>query len=79
MVANGMGLTLLPEISVGFETMHSKIRIMRFREPEPKRTLGLAWRITSPRKRDFVEFGKLVVECVGLSRDRMPIPLTKSL
>ncbi len=68
MVANGMGLTFLPEISVGLETMHSKIRIMRFTEPEPSRVLGLAWRATSPRKRDFVELGKLIVKCVAASR-----------
>jgi LysR family hydrogen peroxide-inducible transcriptional activator len=61
MVANGMGLTFLPEISVGLETMHSKIRIMRFTDPEPKRVLGLAWRTSSPRKRDFAEIGKLIV------------------
>jgi len=65
MVANGMGLTFLPEISVGLETMHSKIRVMRFTDPEPKRVLGLAWRTTSPRKGDFVEVGKLIVECVA--------------
>ena len=65
MVANGMGLTFLPEISVGLETMHSKIRVMRFTDPEPKRVLGLAWRTTSPRKRDFVEVGKLIVACVA--------------
>jgi LysR family hydrogen peroxide-inducible transcriptional activator len=65
MVANGMGLTFLPEISVALETMHSKIRVMRFTDPEPKRVLGLAWRTTSPRKGDFVEVGKLIVECVA--------------
>lgn len=65
MVANGMGLTFLPEISVVLETMHSKIRIMRFTDPEPKRVLGLAWRTTSPRKHDFVEVGKLIVACVA--------------
>jgi LysR family hydrogen peroxide-inducible transcriptional activator len=65
MVANGMGLTFLPEISVGLETMHSKIRVMRFTDPEPRRVLGLAWRTTSPRKGDFVEVGKLIVECVA--------------
>ena len=65
MVANGMGLTFLPGISVGLETMHSKIRVMRFTDPEPKRVLGLAWRTTSPRKGDFVEVGKLIVACVA--------------
>jgi LysR family hydrogen peroxide-inducible transcriptional activator len=65
MVANGMGLTFLPEISVALETMHSKIRVMRFTDPEPKRVLGLAWRTTSPRKGDFAEVGKLIVACVA--------------
>ena len=55
MVANGLGLTLLPEISVDLETRHADIRLMRFAEPEPSRILGLAWRSTCSRKRDFVE------------------------
>jgi len=61
MVANGMGLTLLPEISIDHETRHGGIHLMRFAEPEPKRILGLAWRSTSPRKRDFNELGKLII------------------
>ena len=72
MVANGMGLTFLPEISIALETMHGKIRIMRFTEPQPSRVLGLAWRATSPRKRDFVELGKLIVECVA-GKERQPL------
>jgi len=31
---------------------HGNIRLMRFTDPEPKRTLGLAWRASSPRKDD---------------------------
>ena len=61
MVANGMGLTLLPEISVDLETRAGQVRLIRFEEPEPSRLLGLAWRSTSPRKRDFAEFGRLVM------------------
>jgi LysR family transcriptional regulator, hydrogen peroxide-inducible genes activator len=73
MVANGMGLTLLPEISIHLESMHGHIRLMRFEEPEPTRVLGLAWRTTSPRKRDFVELGKLIVEAVpGVRRSAKP-------
>jgi LysR family hydrogen peroxide-inducible transcriptional activator len=62
MVANGMGLTLLPEISVDLETRHADVQVMRFAEPQPSRTLGIAWRSTSPRKRDLAELGKLIVE-----------------
>ena len=60
MVANGLGLTLLPEMSIDVETRHSDIRLMRFAAPEPSRTVGLAWRSTSPRKSDFRAFGELV-------------------
>jgi LysR family transcriptional regulator, hydrogen peroxide-inducible genes activator len=75
MVANGMGLTLLPEISIDLESMHGHVRLMRFEEPEPKRVLGLTWRTTSPRKRDFVELGKLIVESIpGVRRSAKLAP-----
>lgn len=69
MVANGLGLTLLPEISVDLETRHADIKVMRFAEPEPSRTLGLAWRSTCSRKRDFVEVGRLIT---SVARQRPP-------
>jgi LysR family hydrogen peroxide-inducible transcriptional activator len=61
MVANGLGVTLLPEISIGLETKHADIKLLRFAEPEPSRILGLAWRATSSRKRDFAELGRHIV------------------
>jgi LysR family hydrogen peroxide-inducible transcriptional activator len=60
MVANGFGMTLIPEISVGLETKRENIRLMRFEDPEPKRVIGLAWRKSSPRKRDFIELGEII-------------------
>jgi LysR family transcriptional regulator, hydrogen peroxide-inducible genes activator len=36
------------------------IRLLRFRSPEPKREIGLAWRKTSPRKRDFIQLAELL-------------------
>jgi LysR family hydrogen peroxide-inducible transcriptional activator len=62
MVANGMGLTLLPEISIEVEARRGKVRLMRFTEPQPSRMVGLAWRRASPRKEDFAEFGRLITE-----------------
>ena len=62
MVSNGMGLTLLPEISLGVEVKHGDINVMRFEAPEPSRTVGLAWRASSPRARDFKALGALVAE-----------------
>ncbi|HEU4476110.1 MAG TPA: LysR substrate-binding domain-containing protein [Methyloceanibacter sp.] len=61
MVANGYGVTLLPEMAIASE-IHSSgdIRLLRFRSPEPKREIGLAWRKTSPRKRDFIQLAELL-------------------
>lgn len=62
MVAAGMGITLLPEMCLGVETRGRDLKIIRFVEPEPSRSVGLAWRASSPRKRDFAELGRLVCE-----------------
>ena len=60
MVANGLGITVLPEISLAFEVHDPRIVLVRFQDPEPTRAVALAWRRSSPRKRDFVELGKLL-------------------
>ncbi len=60
MVVNGLGITVLPEISLPFEVHDSRIALLRFPPPEPTRAVALAWRRSSPRKRDFVELGKLL-------------------
>jgi LysR family transcriptional regulator, hydrogen peroxide-inducible genes activator len=69
MVSNGLGLTLLPELSVELEAKRADIRLMRFTDPEPQRIIGLAWRKTSPRKRDFATLGDLIVDAAGASAD----------
>ncbi|HRE22240.1 MAG TPA: LysR substrate-binding domain-containing protein [Rhabdaerophilum sp.] len=53
MVANGLGMTLLPEIAVIAEARSEDIRILRLEEPEPSRVLGLLWRRESPRRADI--------------------------
>jgi LysR family hydrogen peroxide-inducible transcriptional activator len=61
MVAHGYGITLLPEMAIAREVHASGgIRLLRFNAPEPKREIGLAWRKTSPRKRDFIQFAELL-------------------
>lgn len=66
MVADGHGMTLLPEIVAQFETRRSPVKLMRFAPPDPAREIGLAWRASSPHKEDFVEFGRLVCVSLGL-------------
>jgi LysR family hydrogen peroxide-inducible transcriptional activator len=65
MVANGYGITLLPEIAVDVEARNELVKLLRFAPPMPKRTVGLAWRPSSPRKSDFVALGEIVVEALG--------------
>lgn len=60
LVAAGMGITLLPEMCIEMETRGRPIRLVRFVDPEPARTIGLAWRSTSPRRADFEALGQLV-------------------
>jgi LysR family hydrogen peroxide-inducible transcriptional activator len=65
MVANGYGVTLIPEIAVPVETRDERVKLLRFAKPEPFRTVGLAWRKTSSRTRDFKALGEIVTQVVG--------------
>jgi LysR family hydrogen peroxide-inducible transcriptional activator len=60
MVANGLGLTLLPEISIPHETARGNVKILRFANPEPERIIGLAWRRSSPRTDDYKALGAII-------------------
>ena len=65
MVANGYGVTLLPKIALDVEQRDARVKLLRFRDPEPARTIGLAWRRTSPRKADFAALGQIVREMLA--------------
>jgi LysR family hydrogen peroxide-inducible transcriptional activator len=62
MVANGYGVTLLPQVAAEVEARDRRVKLLRLAEPAPGRTIGLAWRRTSPRKADFFALGRLVSE-----------------
>jgi len=70
MVASGYAVTLLPEVAIDAEVRDERIKLLRFAAPEPSRTIGLAFRRTSPRKQDFVALGRLVVEAMAGDRPR---------
>ncbi len=53
MVAGGSGLTLLPTLALPVEAKAGDLAVVPFRKPAPGRTVGLAWRPTSPRAEDF--------------------------
>jgi LysR family transcriptional regulator, hydrogen peroxide-inducible genes activator len=71
MVASGYGVTLVPEVAVDVEVRDERVKLLRFTPPEPGRTVGLAWRRTSPRKQDFVALGDIALEALGLDRRTM--------
>ena len=70
MVANGYGVTLVPEVAVDVEVRDERVKLLRFAAPEPGRAVGLAWRRTSPRKVDFIALGQLITETLGLADER---------
>jgi LysR family transcriptional regulator, hydrogen peroxide-inducible genes activator len=60
MVAAGHGITLLPELCAQAEVDRQRVALIEFPEDAPMRTVGLAWRRTSPRKGDFLALGNLI-------------------
>ena len=67
MVANGYGVTLVPQVAVDVEVRDERIKLLRLTPPQPGRTIGLVWRQTSPRKVDFIALGQLVTEALGFA------------
>lgn len=70
MVANGFGATLIPAMALPIELRPDMpVRLLRFAEPEPSRSIGLVWRRTSPRQQDFQALGRILME-VGSALSR---------
>ncbi|WP_134499310.1 LysR substrate-binding domain-containing protein [Microvirga pakistanensis] len=60
MVAAGHGITLLPELCADAEVDRRRVTLIPFPNDPPKRTLGLVWRKTSGRKKDFLALADLI-------------------
>jgi len=71
MVANNYGVTLLPEVAAEVEARDRRVKLLHFARPEPARSIGLAWRRTSPRKKDFEALGKMIREALGVETKPM--------
>lgn len=55
MVANGLGITLLPDVAVKADILHdTALQTRHFRDENVSRQIGLAWRKSDPRKRDYL-------------------------
>lgn len=64
MVANDMGMTLIPEMAVAAETARTPLAILPFVEPAPSRRIGLCWRRSDQRRQDM----EVLAEAVRTSR-----------
>jgi LysR family transcriptional regulator, hydrogen peroxide-inducible genes activator len=64
MVASGLGITLLPETSVTtLIQKHGPVALVEFAEPVPGRTIGMAWRSSSGRLREFRLLAETMSAC----------------
>jgi len=68
MVASGYGVTLVPEVALDVEVRDERVKLLRFVEPQPERSIGLAWRPTSPRKADFVALGRMLADTLKVGK-----------
>lgn len=64
-MASGAGITLVPHMALELEGRSELgLSFVRFHEPEPSRTICLAWRRASPRGEEFRALGEQLVENV---------------
>ncbi|QFR34849.1 hydrogen peroxide-inducible genes activator [Ancylobacter sp. TS-1] len=68
MVDAGMGVTLIPEMAVAVETRSASVSVVRFRDPQPSRTIGMVWRKTNPLARQFAAISGAVRESALATR-----------
>lgn len=65
MVANGLGLTLLPAISVNADVLgDTQLQTKRFSNENVSREIGMAWRKSDPRREEYLLLAKFVKEYV---------------
>jgi LysR family hydrogen peroxide-inducible transcriptional activator len=73
MVANGLGVSLLPLLSADVEARSAPgLVVRRFAKPEPSRRIGLAWRPTSARRAEFELLAQFLSEHLPAGVARRP-------
>ena len=63
MVANGTGITILPEIIINSQFLKTtKIKIVQYENKQYFREIVMCWRLSSPRQNDFNALKKIFFE-----------------
>ncbi|GLK83820.1 hydrogen peroxide-inducible genes activator [Ancylobacter defluvii] len=79
MVDAGIGITLIPEMAVPVETRSASVSVVRFRDPQPSRTIGMVWRKTSPLAKQLVQISEAVRRSTDtLRRQHNALALTET-
>jgi LysR family hydrogen peroxide-inducible transcriptional activator len=60
MVGAGIGVTLIPQMAVSVETRSAPVAVSSFKAPQPSRQIGLVWRKSDPRARQFEALSDVV-------------------
>ena len=64
MVANGIGITLLPRMALDAHILSgTDVSVYEFSEKNVSRTIGLMWRNKTPRQREFHLLGEFITQC----------------
>ena len=72
LVAAGQGITLLPELFLAAAPLDAgRVRLRRFHAPEPHRTVGLAWRKSSPFSELCAQIASLIA---GMKPEIVDLP-----
>jgi LysR family hydrogen peroxide-inducible transcriptional activator len=60
LVGAGIGVTLIPDMAVAVETRSAAVSVARFDGVQPKRTIGMIWRKSSPLTDQFYQIADIV-------------------
>lgn len=75
MVANGLGITLLPEIAVKADiNVASSLEIRQFRGEKVFRQIGLAWRQSDPRQDNYLALADFIRDWI---EDNFSLPVLR--
>jgi LysR family transcriptional regulator, hydrogen peroxide-inducible genes activator len=70
MVSAGIGVTLIPEMSVAVEIRSVAVSVARFSDPQPGRRIGMIWRRTSPLAKQLLQIAEVVRTSAEALRDQ---------
>ncbi|GAB5510480.1 MAG: hydrogen peroxide-inducible genes activator [Hyphomicrobiales bacterium] len=68
MVGAGIGVTLVPQMAMPVETRSAPVSVSSFKNPQPTRQIGMVWRKSDPRAKQFEQLGGVVQQALEALR-----------